>query len=143
MALGAAAVLVCGVGGCAGDVVVTPLPQASSTACGKVVAAFPETVGGMPRVSVSPDAAAGAWGDPAVIARCGAGALAPTTTECIDVDDVGWIPEPLSDGTRFTTFGTDPALEVLVPSRYDPAPLLLPAFDAAARALPPNGLRCR
>lgn len=97
----------------------------------------------MPRVRVTENAAAGAWGDPAVIARCGARTLAPTTTECIEVDGVGWIPERISDGTRLTTFGTDPALEVLVPAAHDPAPLLLPAFDDAAKALPRNGLECR
>ena len=66
-----------------------------------------------------------------------------TDVECVEVDDVGWIPRELSDGTAFTSFGTDPALEVLVPTAYAPEPLLLPAFGAAAKALPPNGLACR
>ncbi|MGL5931266.1 MAG: hypothetical protein ACRCY8_20230, partial [Dermatophilaceae bacterium] len=60
-----------------------------------------------------------------------------------EVDGVGWIPEELSDGIRFTSFGTDPAIEVLVPDSYAPEPLLLPVFARAAKALPPNGLRCR
>ena len=55
----------------------------------------------------------------------------------------GWIPEELSDGTRFTSFGTEPAIEVLVPDAYAPEGLLLPAFAPAAKALPPNGLACR
>ena len=49
---------------------------------------------------------------------------------------------PLSDGTKFTTFGTDPAIEVLVPKAYAPEPLLLPAFVPAAKALPTNGRHC-
>jgi hypothetical protein len=32
---------------------------------------------------------------------------------------------------------------VLVPKRYSPEPLLLPAFSAAAQNLPANGLACR
>jgi hypothetical protein len=56
---------------------------------------------------------------------------------------VGWIPERLSDGTRFTSFGTEPAVEVLVPRAYAPEGLLLPVFGPAARALPRNGLACR
>jgi hypothetical protein len=84
-----------------------------------------------------------AWGDPAVVARCGVPGLGPTDTECLEVDGAGWIPEPLSDGTRFTSFGTDPAVEVLVPADYAPEPLLLPAFTAVAEALPRNGLQCR
>ena len=78
-----------------------------------------------------------------VVARCGVAALAPTETECLEVDGVGWIPEELSDGIRFTSFGTDPALEVLVPRDYAPEGLLLPAFADAASALPGNGLACR
>ena len=83
----------------------------------------------MARRDTDPDSpGVAAWGDPAVIARCGVAALGPTDTECLEVDGVGWIPDPLSDGTRFTSFGTDPALEVLVPKAYAPEPLLLPVF---------------
>ena len=32
-----------------------------------------------------------AWGDPAVIARCGLPALGPTTEQCISVDGVDWV----------------------------------------------------
>ena len=63
-------------------------------------------------------------------------ALGPTDTECLEVDGVGWIPQSLSDGTRFTSFGTDPAVEVLVPKTYAPEPLLLPVFAPVAKALP-------
>ena len=70
------------------------------------------------------------------MARCGVAAVAPTDTECLEVDGVGWIPEALSDGTRFTSFGTTPAIEVLVPKTYAPEPLLLPVFAPAARPCP-------
>ena len=87
--------------------------------------------------------AVAAWGDPAVVARCGVGAVGPTEVDCLEVDGVGWIPEELSDGTRFMSFGTEPAIEVLVPRAYAPEGLLLPVFGPAARALPRNGLSCR
>ena len=83
-----------------------------------------------------------AWGDPAVIATCGWPALGPTTDECLDVDGVFWVVEELSDGAKFTTYGRDPAIVVLVPAAYAPEPLLLPAFGPAAKALPENGRRC-
>ena len=130
-------------GACSGSTDVTAAPEATSTACATAVAAFPKTVGGQARSAVTADVGAGAWGDPAIIARCGVPALGPTSVSCIDVDGVGWIPEDLSDGTRLTTFGTDPALEVLVPDTYGAAPLILPAFDQAAEALPRNDLECR
>ncbi|MGO4340729.1 hypothetical protein [Pedococcus sp. 2YAF34] len=82
------------------------------------------------------------WGDPAIIATCGWPPLGPTPDQCLDVDGVDWVAEPLSDGVRFTTFGRDPAIEVLVPHAYDPAPLLLPALGPAAKSLPATGRTC-
>ena len=142
VALGAAAVLLLVPTACSNSVEVTAAPAAGEDGCAAAATAYPKTVSGMPGREVSAKAAA-AWGDPAVIARCGVAALAPTEETCIEVDGVGWMPQALSDGTRFTSFGTDPALEVLVPKVYAPEPLLLPAFSAAAKALPRNGLECR
>lgn len=138
-ALGVAAVVL---SGCSSALEVTVPGGGGAPAC--AAAAWPATVSGLERRETSPaDPAVAAWGDPAVVARCGVAALGPTDTQCVDVDGVGWIPQDLSDGTRFTSFGTDPAVEVLVPGDYDPAPLLLPAFAAVAQALPRNGLECR
>ena len=83
-----------------------------------------------------------AWGDPAVVARCGLDPLGPTTDDCVSVDGVDWVVRTLSDGSAATTYGRDPAIEVLAPAAYGPVPLLLPAFSAAAGALPTNGRRC-
>jgi hypothetical protein len=127
-----------------GSVEVAVPGDAAGAACASAALLWPSTVSGMTRRETDPaSSGVAAWGDPAVIARCGVGALGPTDTECIEVDGVGWIPQPLSDGTRFTSFGTDPALEVLVPGAYAPEPLLLPAFAPVAKALPTNGLACR
>ncbi len=94
-------------------------------------------------VATSPqDPAVAAWGSPAVIARCGVTPEVPTTERCVTVDDIDWIARDLTDGTSFTTYGRDPAIEVLIPSRYRPEALLLPAFNAAASALPRNGHAC-
>lgn len=130
--------------GCSSLVHVTPPEHASQ--CESVASAWPATVGGRsPRgvdVNGGVKGDAAAWGDPAIIATCGWPALGPTDKECLDVDGVYWVVESLSDGVRFTTFGREPAIEVLVPHAYAPEPLLLPAFGAAAKALPTNGRRC-
>jgi hypothetical protein len=116
-------------------------------ACEAAMPRMPETVGGRP-ASDSFVAERGdprdirVWGDPPIIATCGWPAMGPTPDQCLDVDGVDWVAEPLSDGVRFTTFGRDPAIEVLVPHAYDPAPLLLPAFGPAAKTLPPTGRTC-
>lgn len=130
--------------GCTAAVEVTAAPQASGAGCTAAARAWPQVAGGLGRREVTAGAtAAAAWGDPAVIARCGVPAPGPTSAGCVEVDGVGWIATPLSDGTRFTSFGTEPAIEVLVPRAHSPGGLLLPKFTAAAKALSPNGRHCR
>jgi hypothetical protein len=120
-----------------------PTPLSDGEVCRDVASAWPAEVGDHARREVSDASAGAAYGDPPIIARCGVPALGPTTDDCIEVDAVGWVAQKLSDGTRFTTFGRDPAVEVLIPKDYAPEPLLLPAFTAAAEKLPKNALACR
>lgn len=129
--------------GCAAPVEVAPAPGSTTAACAAVASAWPTTVADADRVDTRPqDASVAAWGDPAIIARCGVPPLGPTTSECLRVDDVDWVAEPLEDGTRFTTYGREPAIEVLVPSHYAPEPLLLPPLGEAARRSPVTGTPC-
>jgi hypothetical protein len=121
-------------------------PPQHAAECERATAQWPAKVGGQDERGVDPNggvkADAAAWGDPAVIATCGWPALGPTDKDCLDVDGVYWVVESLSDGVRFTTYGREPAIEVLVPHAYAPEPLLLPAFGQAAKALPTNGRQC-
>ncbi|KGN31838.1 hypothetical protein N802_18900 [Knoellia sinensis KCTC 19936] len=141
VALGATAVVV--LSGCSSAVEIAPTPLATGDVCRDVASAWPASAGDHARREVTDANAGAAYGDPAIIARCGVPALGPTTDDCIEVDEMGWVASKLSDGTRFTTFGRDPAIEVLIPSDYAPEPLLLPAFTAAAEKLPKNTLACR
>lgn len=126
---------------CSSAVGVAPPDRVDDPACADI--AWPQTLADQPRAPTDPQGAwVAAWGDPAIIARCGLPALAPTALDCVVVDDVDWIVRELSDGTAMSTYGTDPAIEVLVPTAYGPGPLLLPAFGDAARALPANGRGC-
>ena len=131
--------------GCSDAVDVAPPPH--SAACEPATAKWPDEVADEGTRAVDPSGGltddARAWGDPAVIATCGWPALGPTDKECLDVDGIYWVVEPLSDGVKFTTFGRVPAIQVLVPDAYQPEPLLLPAFGPAARALPTNGRSCK
>lgn len=139
--LGAACLLA--VGACSSGVQVTPAAEAASASCVAASRHWPGTVGGQKPVATTSDSpAVRAWGDPAVIARCGVPPVGPTTDECLDVNGVDWVAHRLSDGVRFTTYGRSPAIEVLVPHHYAPEPLLLPAFTAAATAIPQGAHRC-
>ena len=127
--------------GCSHAPEVALAPQASAPVCAS--AAWPAEVSGHARVDTQPQApSVAAWGDPAIIARCGLEPLGPTTQECVTVDGVDWVVRRLTDGSAATTFGRDPAIEVLAPGDYGPVPLLLPAFTPVASALPENGRRC-
>ena len=127
---------------CSSAVEVTP-PESDAPACGAAMAALPASVADQERRATEPQSSlTAAWGDPAIIAICGLPELTPTTEDCLDVSGVHWVVRPLTDGTQFTTYGTRPALRVLVPKDYSPEPLLMPAFGPAAEALPSNGRTC-
>ena len=117
---------------------------ASSAPCQALEPWWPSQVGSLTARAVSVQSpAARAWGDPAIVAICGYDPPAPSTLECVSVDGVDWLVQARSDGVQFTTYGRAPAMDVLIPARYAPQPLLLPAFGAAARTLPETGRHCQ
>ncbi|KQX69575.1 DUF3515 domain-containing protein [Angustibacter sp. Root456] len=123
---------------------VTAPVGAADPACAELAAKLPASVQGQPRVATSSDSpAVAAWGDPAVIWRCGVRPPGPTTDECIEVNGVDWVRHPLKDGQSFTTFGRDPAVQVLVPNAYAPEPLVLPPFSDVVAAIAQGEHRCR
>ncbi|MGN6302515.1 MAG: DUF3515 domain-containing protein [Angustibacter sp.] len=117
---------------------------ASDPACAQLAAKLPATVQQQGRARTSSGSpAVAAWGDPAIIWRCGVTPPGPTTDECIEVNGVDWVRHPLKDGQSFTTFGREPAVQVLVPNAYAPEPLVLPPFSAVVAAIPQGEQRCR
>ncbi|WP_370893949.1 DUF3515 family protein [Janibacter sp. GXQ6167] len=142
-ALAAVLLVVATATGCSGAVEVAVPDAASDPACAQAAAEWPTTIDGHDQVETDPASPAlRAWGDPAIIARCGVPALTPTTDPCVGVNGVDWVAEDLSDGTRLTTYGRDPAIEVLVPSDYGSAAMIAVDFEKAAKALPKNGHNC-
>lgn len=123
---------------------VTAPPGGGDPACARLAADLPPEVRGQARVRTSSGSAAvAAWGQPSVIWRCGVEPLGPTTDECLDVDGVDWVVRPLEDGTSFTTYGRDPAVQVLVPRIASaPEPLELPPFSRVVAQLPQGDRRC-
>ena len=116
-----------------------PDDQAAS-ACNGLMASLPDTVQGAERRETSPEAnVTAAWGDPAVILRCGVSspaAYAPTA-ELVEVNGVEWFPEELERGYRFTTFGRAAFVEVTVPQDYRPeVNALVDLADAVEDAVP-------
>lgn len=129
--------------GCSSAVEVGVPGEADHGACAAASAHWPEQVNELSSTGTDPsDPAVAAWGEPAIIARCGMPPLGPTENQCVVVDGVDWVAEELDDGTRLTSFGRDPAIEVIVPEEHGPAPLLLPVFTEAVQELPRNDYAC-
>lgn len=134
---------VVGLAGCSRGVEVTVPPLASDASCTAASSAWPTAVSGLSLVDVSPRSpAVRAWGDPAIVARCGVATPGPTTDSCLTVNGIDWVLTELTDGSKFVTYGRAPALEVLVPRRYAPEGALLPVFTDAATRLPTTGNHC-
>jgi hypothetical protein len=118
---------------------VEPAPGGASPECREFVASLPSTLAGLGRRGAD-SAAAGvaAWGDPAVVLRCGTGAIGPTTLPCVSIDGVDWVVVAQGDdgAARLATFGRVPAVEVEVPGAYAPAPPVLTGLSDAVAALP-------
>ncbi len=110
--------------GCSGVVDLEPadLDPEAEAICADLLADLPRELAGQARRDVAPAGSGVAWGDPAVTLRCGitdAQRLGPAS-ECQVVDGVGWYPEQLPDGYRFTTLGRATPVEVVVPAAYAP-----------------------
>lgn len=120
--------------GCGRQVAVEPPPQPPEI-CSDLVAGLPPAVDGAgqrPTTPASP--ATAAWGEPPIVLRCGVSrpaALSPTSV-LLEVDGIGWLPEPLEAGTVFTAVEFDGAgpggedastlfIEVVIPQAY-PSP---------------------
>lgn len=124
--------------GCAGAVDVEPAAGGGTVECRDLVASLPPTVAGLARRGADATVGVAAWGDPAVVLRCGTEPLGPTTLPCVTIDGVDWIvvAQDESGAARLATFGRDPAVEVEVPAEYAPAPAVLTALGEAVDALP-------
>ena len=113
----------------------TPAPRTAS-ACAAFVTSLPaELAKGVRRrpVSLTPGAVA-AWGDPAVVLRCGVPA-GNTLDEPYVFDGVSWAVHDDGATRRWTTFGRKVEVEVVVPDSYDAQAELLITLSPAVKRL--------
>jgi len=115
-----------------------------ASACRRLVDALPSSVSEQQRRDVEPEEGYGAaWGDPAIVLRCGVGRPAgfDDFSTCQVTDGVGWfIPERQITGQAvdvlMTTVDREPAVEVRIPADYFPPAAtmvdLAPAITASS-----------
>jgi hypothetical protein len=112
----AAAALVLVLAGCAPTVALEPAADAASPLCAEVSVRLPDTIGELAVRQTNAQATA-AWGEPtAIILRCGVPAPAPTAElPCVTVEGVDWLRDDADAPVYvFTTYGREPAVEVIV-----------------------------
>ena len=131
--------------GCGGSVDVDDYPTTPGTEvdCKALFADAPRRVADQERLDV-PGQVAAAWGDPAIILRCGVekpDALT-ATSRCFDVNDVGWLAETTADGYLFTTIGRAFHVSVEVPKAYDPAADALADLASSVKKHDPEEQPC-
>ena len=100
-----------------------PSPDAAGRSlCRPLLAGLPKTVLDGTRRTTTPGALTAAWGEPPITLRCGVPAPPTLTTssECLEVDGVGWFAEQAEGGMLYTTIGRAVFVELAVPSHYAP-----------------------
>ena len=90
--------------------------------CTALLGDLPTTVLDNERRDVVPGRFSAAWGDPPISLRCGVQKppMLTATSECFEVNGVGWFAEQASSGYLFTTIGRTTYVEVGVPADYAP-----------------------
>jgi hypothetical protein len=127
--------------GCAPVVALDPAADAANPKCADVIVQLPETVAGLESRETNAQGT-GAWGQPAsVILRCGVPVPAPTATlPCITVEGVDWLRDDSDDPNFvFTTYGRDPAVEVIVDDRKASGLSTLSDLSSAVSAIAAEG----
>ena len=113
-----------------------PSPSvATQRACVAVLAKLPVQLGSLaPRKTDTDSSFVVAWGNPAIVLRCGVAKPAilgsPQAAQLLEVNSVIWQPDPRKNQTVYTTVDRSVYIEVTVPAGADqPLPLLAPAIQ--------------
>ncbi|MDT0167459.1 DUF3515 domain-containing protein [Pseudarthrobacter sp. BRE9] len=126
---------------CSPAVDVTAAKDAANPLCAPMMVALPDAIGDSKLRKTNSQATA-AWGDPSlVILRCGVNVPGPTTDRCVTVNGVDWVIKEGDPVWTLTTYGREPATEILMdPDKISSATVL--ADLAAAAEKVPSSRNC-
>ena len=129
-----AAAFVAALAACSPVVDVAPAKDAANAACAPMMVALPDAIGEAALRKTNSQGTA-AWGDPSlVILRCGVNVPGPTTDRCVSVNGVDWVIKEGDPVWTLTTFGREPATEILMdPDKISSATVLADLAAAAAK----------
>jgi hypothetical protein len=108
-------IVAAGLTGCTATVSLERAEDGINPTCADVIVRLPETMGEL-AVRQTNAQGTGAWGTPATVTlRCGVEVPGPTTDLCIDASGIDWVTDDTQAPIyKFTTYGRDPAIEVIV-----------------------------
>jgi uncharacterized protein YceK len=139
-----AAVVVLLLSGCAPIVALDRADDGINPACASVVVHLPDTVNGLAKRETNAQGT-GAWGTPtSVILRCGVPVPGPTAAlPCVTAGGVDWLlDEKDAPNYVYTTYGHDPAIEVIVDQNAATPGLALKDLASSVSYSPENGHHC-
>ena len=119
---------------CAPAVDVAPAKDAANPACAPMMVALPDSIGDAKLRKTNSQGTA-AWGDPSLLVlRCGVNVPGPTTDRCVTVNGVDWVIKEGDPVWTLTTFGREPATEILMdPNKISSATVLAELANAAGK----------
>ena len=122
-------------GGCGSHLVTVKaydVPQSARAGCAEVIAGLPDEVAGQKQRTVVGSPYAAAWGDPAIVLRCGTRLPAgfTRTSQCQTVNGIDWyVPQSVSDDqgadVPLTLVHRSVVVSVLVPAKLRPPDAVL------------------
>ncbi len=138
MPFAAAALLV--LTACAPTVTIDAAADANNPACAPMMVALPDSLAEAKRRTTTSQATA-AWGEPSVaVLRCGVTVPGPTTDKCVTINGVDWVmKETENNSWTFTTYGRNPATELILSENKIPSDTALTQISAAAAKIPSTG----
>ena len=114
------------------DIPASDVSGSERKACATLVEALPDQVSDQPRRKTDGNPLGAAWGDPAIVLRCGVGTPEgyDQFSACQVANGLGWfVPdEQMADQSQdivMTTVERSPRVEVLVPAEYRPPPAVM------------------
>lgn len=127
--------------GCSPPVDVRPAKDSANAACAPMMVGLPESLG-QSKLRRTNSQGTAAWGDPSlVILRCGVNVPGPTTDRCVNVNGIDWVIKEGDPVWTLTTYGREPATEILMdPDKISSATVLADLAVAAAEI--PAGRNC-
>lgn len=103
--------------GCTPTVSLEAAPQSNHPDCAEVMVRLPNEIAEFSKRYTNAQATS-AWGDPtAVIFRCGLEEVSVSALPCVTAGDLDWLVDDSQEPSfRFISFGTTPAVEIIVDS---------------------------